>query len=286
MIITILRKQFAMARNNPLLAFVVVALCAFDVFVFRRDGNLLHGLCYIAAMWLCAYITDIWMQVFPPKASNPVVKKPTTEALIFLLFTALGVGFLVIRFMLFKDWNNAPKLYKLTALPLILFVFPIALAAYFLIKKYSLKNLGLRFDKSIFLALPIAAVTAITTWLVVPQNIHWTEMIKSEGIPQFLLEGFITAALCEEFMRFIGQTRLGAFFNNIGWGWFATVAIWALMHAPKWYADGNGDIVGALEGSARIIPLGLMWSYMIHRTKSIMPSLLVHATNLWGLQNP
>jgi membrane protease YdiL (CAAX protease family) len=28
-----------------------------------------------------------------------------------------------------------------------------------------------------------------------------------------------------------------------------------------------------------------MWSYMILRTKSIMPSILVHGSNLWGLQN-
>jgi membrane protease YdiL (CAAX protease family) len=37
--------------------------------------------------------------------------------------------------------------------------------------------------------------------------------------------------------------------------------------------------------SIRIIPIGLVWGYLTHRTKSFVPATLVHGANFWGLQN-
>jgi len=274
-----------MLKNNLFLSVVVVALSIFVLFNFNKEGHLIHGIAYLVAMWVCAFIIDIWMQLFPTKAPEVLVKEPKKESFLFILFELLGVAFLVIRFMIVKDWAHVNPWVKLSIIPLLLFIFPIAIAVYLLIKRYSIKQLGFRFDRSLLVSLPVAAVTALTTWLVAPENIHWKEAIQSEGIWAFLYEGFIMAALSEEFMRFVGQTRLGVLLKSAPWALFLTVTLWALMHTPKWYSDGNGDIYGALCASARIIPIGLMWSYMIHRTRSIMPSLLVHATNLWGLQN-
>jgi len=274
-----------MVKKHSVLSALLAILCIFVLFNFNKEGHLVHGLGYLAAMWVCAFIVDTWMQIFPSKAPEILVKDPKKESFFFALFTLLGVAFLVIRFMIIKDWTTVNHLVKLSLIPLLLFIFPIAIAVYLLIKKYSRKQLGLRFDRSLFVSLPVAAVTGLTTWLVAPDNIHWKEMIHSEGIWAFLYEGFIAVALCEEFWRFVGQTRLGVLLKNAPWALFITVTFWALMHTPKWYYDGNGDLYGALCGSVRIIPLGLMWSYMIHRTRSIMPSILVHATNLWGLQN-
>jgi len=31
--------------------------------------------------------------------------------------------------------------------------------------------------------------------------------------------------------------------------------------------------------------MGLLWGYMTHRTKSLLPAVLVHGFNLWGLHN-
>jgi membrane protease YdiL (CAAX protease family) len=38
-------------------------------------------------------------------------------------------------------------------------------------------------------------------------------------------------------------------------------------------------------GVVDIVPLGLLWGYLMHRTRSLLPSTLLHATNIWGLQN-
>ncbi len=109
-------------------------------------------------------------------------------------------------------------------------------------------------------------------------------MSEGGGIVGALRTGFIVAALSEEFFRVIGQTRLGALLHNVGMGWFLTTLIWALMHPPKWYGDDR-NLTEAMLGSIRIIPLGLVWGYLTHRTKSILPAILVHGTNVWGVQN-
>ncbi|GBL35552.1 hypothetical protein EMGBS15_11470 [Filimonas sp.] len=92
------------------------------------------------------------------------------------------------------------------------------------------------------------------------------------------------AGLSEEFFRVVGQTRLGVWTRSKGMGWFLTTFIWAFMHAPKWYGDGH-DLTEAILGFLRIIPLGLMWGYLTPRTKSLLPSVIVHGMNIWGLQN-
>jgi membrane protease YdiL (CAAX protease family) len=61
--------------------------------------------------------------------------------------------------------------------------------------------------------------------------------------------------------------------------------IWSVMHLPKWIGDGGGTLFDGLMGSLHIVPLGLMWGYITHRTKSIFPAILAHGMNVWGLQN-
>ena len=135
------------------------------------------------------------------------------------------------------------------------------------------------------IALPIIAISFITNRIVSPDSLTWDAVVaEGGGVLGAIFSGFIIAGLSEEFFRVIGQTRIGALIRNFGMGWFITTVIWALMHAPKWYGEGH-DITEALLSSVRIIPIGLMWGYLTHRTKSILPAVLVHATNVWGLQN-
>jgi membrane protease YdiL (CAAX protease family) len=34
-----------------------------------------------------------------------------------------------------------------------------------------------------------------------------------------------------------------------------------------------------------MMPIGFLWGYLTHRTKSLLPAVLVHGLNFWGLQN-
>jgi membrane protease YdiL (CAAX protease family) len=196
----------------------------------------------------------------------------------------LGYVFLFFRFWPTVDWQHLPGLIKLVLLPLLLFMFPIALAIYLLLKKYKLPNLGLRLN-GLLLVLPIVFISAIINHYVSPQSLTLTAVLEeSGGWFGAIFSGFIVAALSEEFFRFVGQTRLGAYFNNKGIAWFVTSLLWAFMHAPKWYGE-ELNMTEAVLGSLRIVPIGLMWGYLTHRTKSILPSVLVHGMNVWGLQN-
>ena len=82
----------------------------------------------------------------------------------------------------------------------------------------------------------------------------------------------------------MGQRRIGALLKNVGLGWLLITIIWALMHVPKWYSE-NHSLTETILSSIRIIPIGLMWGYINHRTKSILPAMLIHGTNFWGSQN-
>ncbi len=123
-----------------------------------------------------------------------------------------------------------------------------------------------------------------TAFLIAPQEVALHEVLASEGIIGALFMGIITAGLSEEFSRMLVQTRVGALLGNKPAGWFIASILWAFMHAPKWYGE-DGDLYEALMGSLRIVPLGLLWGYITHRTQSIVPGTWVHGLNVWGLQN-
>lgn len=94
----------------------------------------------------------------------------------------------------------------------------------------------------------------------------------------------ISAALPEEFLRFAWQTRVSALFANRTTGWLVATMIWAMLHAPKIWSESH-SLIGTSMGVVSIVPLGLLWGYLTHRMRSFLPSMLVHATDVWGLQN-
>jgi membrane protease YdiL (CAAX protease family) len=232
---------------------------------------------------LFSFITDLYTHWKPINESFRI-KNPTKETFYFVLCFVLGTIFLIVRFTGIVDWQNLKPLLKLIFVPLIIFTFPIALAIIMLLLKYKPKDLGLR-PKGLFVIIPIVLISATINRFILPNNLSWNSlMTEFGGVLNMLFLGFIVAALSEEFFRVIGQTRMGAMFKNNGMGWFITTVIWALMHAPKWYGEDK-DITEAILSSIRIIPIGLMWGYVTHRTKSILPSVFIHGLNVWGLQN-
>jgi membrane protease YdiL (CAAX protease family) len=212
------------------------------------------------------------------------VRQPKKETIYFILSFSLGFVFFYFRLSPAVDWQHLNGLVRLALLPLVLFVFPIALAIVLLYLKYKPSDLGFRL-RGFILIIPIVLISAITNRIVSPDSLTWAAVVaESGGVLASLYTGLVLAGLSEEFFRLVGQTRIGAYLNNAGIGWFIATVIWAFMHAPKWYAE-DPNMTEAILSSIRIIPIGLMWGYMTHRTKSILPSVIVHGTNVWGLQN-
>ena len=166
----------------------------------------------------------------------------------------------------------------------LLFVYPLFLFGYFVFhKRYRPQQLGVSFSMA-WVALPVTAIIGITTYLVVPQRMQFREVYEQSGVLSMLFLGFLTAALPEEFIRVLTQTRLGAVFADRGLGWLAASVLWALIHIPNFYSK-SGSLYSASMSAAGIVPIGLLWGYMSERLKSIAPSVLTHGVNLWGLHN-
>jgi membrane protease YdiL (CAAX protease family) len=283
MIIDALRFQLGKIRQNPITFFLIALTSVITIYVGYRHGTVKNAIVYLCVMWLCAYTVELYALYSPAKAEF-IVRNPKRETIYFLTCVFLGSAFLYFRTSPAIDWQHLPGLVKLAIIPLIIFVFPIALAIIMLLLKYKPKELGLRL-KGLPVAVPVIFICFITNRVFFPESLTLTKILEESGsIWNAMLTGFIAAGLSEEFFKTIGQTRIGALLKNNGLGWFITTIIWALLHAPKWYQESS-DITEALLSAVRIVPIGLMWGYITHRTKSFLPATIVHGMNVWGLQN-
>ena len=163
-------------------------------------------------------------------------------------------------------------------------MFPVFVVLILLRLKCKPRDLGFSLGPSSLMAVPIMLLMAGTALLVAPQDLTLGPILAVEGWTGLLVIGLFSAGLPEECARMLLQTRLGGWLKGPAMGLFIATVLWAFMHAPKWIGEG-GDLYEGIMGSVRIIPLGLLWGYMTHRTKSILPAVFVHGSNVWGLQN-
>jgi membrane protease YdiL (CAAX protease family) len=127
---------------------------------------------------------------------------------------------------------------------------------------------------------------AITLW-VAPEKSHWKEAYTEYGMWSSLFIGIITAALPEEFLRLLFQTRIGKACNSIPFGMFIASVIWGAMHIPVNYGHSHEPVTlyNSVSGISYLMPIGMFWGYLTQRTKSLLPAVFMHGFNLWGLQN-
>jgi membrane protease YdiL (CAAX protease family) len=247
---------------------------------FQLDAGT-QAFAYLLVCLMGALLADYFAARRPVPPLLPV-REPEKEAILFVGNVLLGFGFLIPRFVL--DWNHLPGLIRILVLAMLLFVFPIAMSLWLVLKRYTPSDLGFRFRGGVPFLLCLGLFFLAWKW-VCPQRLTLELVLDEAGGNWFMVvfSGFITSGLSEEFFRMVGQSRLK---NRLGpaWAWFLTSLIWALMHAPKWYAE-TGEWMEPVWSSLRILPLGLLWGYLTHRFQSLWPSTLLHALNFWGLQN-
>ena len=283
MIISAFNFQYQRIKSNLITFILIIATAISALYIGYRHDAIVRSIAYLFVMWLCSFFIDLYA-IWRPAKNDFIVRNPRKETLWFFVCILGSALFFFLRFSGILNWETINLALKLTIAVLLIFAFPIALAIIFLLMKYKPFDLGIRLQGFI-VVVPVIAISFLTNRIITPESLTWNRLIaESGGILEALYTGFIIAGLSEEFFRVIGQTRIGALVSNNGYGWFITTVIWALFHAPKWYMESH-DLGEALLSSIRIIPLGLMWGYMTHRTKSILPSVMVHGLNFWGLQN-
>lgn len=272
-------------RRNPLttglLTLLTLALIGWSIY----SENFTHTVGYCAIMILAAIIVEAAASPNPPTTPWPI-KDVRREAIIIALVFVMQILVTSLRFLAFPDFQHtAPWIKIMLLVCMIAFIYPVFLIIYFFfIKKYKLRDVGIAFSKSIWVALPVIAVIGVAAWFIAPAKIQFVEFFNEHGVLQLLALGFLSAAIPEEVMRVLAQTRLAGYFNNKALAWFLTGLLWALIHFPNFYHQSH-DAAGAFMSALGILPIGLLWGFMTDRLRSIWPSVLVHGTNLWGFQN-
>ncbi|MBO6515962.1 MAG: CPBP family intramembrane metalloprotease [Bacteroidia bacterium] len=258
----------------------------FTLFRFYEKGDVLHGLGYF--FFFHVGLLVIYVLTKNAKTREIEVRQPRKELVVGLVLTAIGVLTLFVHFYLRSSEIELGFLIRLPILiAMLLCTFPVGIALHLLRKRYKLSELGLRVKpvRILLLGLLVWALTGLFAYLFNPEGILWHRVMDEfGGVAGIILQGVIGAALAEEFLRFFLQTRLKNTVQSVPMSILIATIIWAFMHFPKDYFETD-DVYGLITYCIQIIPLGFLWGYLTHRTKSILPSVFAHGLNLWGFQN-
>ncbi|WP_424963690.1 CPBP family intramembrane glutamic endopeptidase [Ekhidna sp.] len=241
-------------------------------------------LTYLLTIGGCFLISEFFFYSGKMNLDKRRIDHAKTELLVIVVCQVIVVFMLFYWFVL-SDPQDLGKPVKIAVMIVrLLFAFPVFFLIYFVgIKRYTFRQLGFHF-RYWYIALPLIVLIGGVSYLVFPDGLQFQDVLKENGYLAFVTLGFITAAIPEEFTRNLLQTRLAKVLNSQSIGWIIASLFWALTHIPS-FGSQNGDFAGAAASALGILPIGLLWGYLNERYKSIIPSILIHGTNLWGLQN-
>ena len=269
-------------RHRPGISLALAGLAVAILVNAFVQHDLGRALLYLAVIAVSVVLIDITLVRWPVPTRPVPVRNARAEAVLLIGSFALGLFWLTGRFV----WSLRPEpgLLRLVWLAILVGCAFNALPAIVLLaRRYRITDLGLRIAG--LQAVPLVIATfAGATFALSPASITWHGALEETGSIGALIGTALLAAVPEEFFRFAWQTRVGAWLKDPAVGWLVASACWALLHAPKDWAESH-SLVATLMGVVNIIPLGLLWGYLTHRTGSMLPAIALHATNLWGLQN-
>jgi membrane protease YdiL (CAAX protease family) len=285
-IATSLQQHVHIVRTYPAAVLMVVSSGVIALYFGHADHRLGQAVAYLCAVWFCAFLVDVVVNSRPRRAVGfPIKYGAAREAVVILTCTLLGLVFLFVRFAS-GQWNAMLPIHRLLWMPLLLFTYPIILALIYLLHyRYTPGEIGANLHYW-YLPLLLHPVWGAITLTAAPDRVHWRSFIHENGIIGLVWTGLISSALCEEFTRTLLQTRLGLALHNKGLGFVAATFIWASLHIPvNLSSDPNASVWQVVIGSWGLMPIGLLWGYLTHRSKSLFPAVFMHGLNLWGLQN-
>lgn len=271
------------ARRHPLATGLVGAVATVILIRAHDAGDAGRAVAYLAVVVVSVLFIDLVVGR-SAGADRPVpVRGAGVEIGVLGLSFAVGLAWLYARFV--ADYQPPPGLLRLAWLALLIgCVFSALPAVFLLARRYRLSDLGFRLSG--LAAMPLVLATFAAASLVLfPGAVTWRGIVaETGGSWSAILFTALLAAVPEEFLRFAWQTRVGAWLQRPAVGWLVASVVWASLHGPKDWSESHaiGDTV---MGMVDILPLGLLWGYLTRRTGSMLPSVLLHLTNVWGLQN-
>ncbi len=288
------RRLFAhyagMIRRHPGAFAITLAISL--VTVFGTEGGEVGGwatAAYPLAMGVAALLFDAALLLRASPASPAVeVRRPAREVLVTLVPFCLGLVWLGLAAFAPREGALARLARPPGLLLVYLLLAPVVPLVTLWRAGYRRGALGLT-ARGAWAAPAVIAVIALTARAVMPWALRdaWA-FARTTGLPQTLALGLLVAALPEELYRFLLQSRLGALLRNPAAGWLLASFLWAFGHLPFHMKEAFLSLSGLAQGlrvSVALMPLGLLWGYLTHRSRSVLPAVLVHGTNLWGLHN-
>lgn len=272
-----------MLRRHPYVSIAVGTVSLAILVNGARQRDLVRAILYLAAVTGSGVAAEFVFRWRRCSSAAVPVRGASVETAVIVASFAFGLFWLYERFV--RQYAPPPGIGRVLWLAILIgCVFSALPALVLLLRHYRLQDLGVRLT-GIAAASIVLAIFAAAAAVSPVSTVTLPELFKASGGSVLTLIGIsLTAAVPEEFFRFAWQTRVGALFHNRAVGWFIASTAWAVMHAPRFWFQGHSAI-GTLMSVVDILPLGLLWGYLTHRTRSFLPSMLLHATNVWGLQN-
>jgi len=279
----IFQNARASITRHPLVFGLLVGIAVVVLVNSVVQHHASRGVCYLVAVALSFLLIEIVM-VRRRMSPRPVlVRNVRLELLMLGISFAAGFSWLYARFV--WEYRPPPGPARLAWLTILLgCVFNAAPALVLITRRYGVADLGLRVTGA-SIVLPVIAVFAATTLVFSRSSITWSAIVQETGGTIWGVVGAVlSAAVPEEFFRFVWQTRVAAWRRNHAAGWVIASFLWASLHGPKDWQESHS--LGATVISVlNITPLGLLWGHLTYRSRSILPSILAHGVNVWGLQN-
>jgi membrane protease YdiL (CAAX protease family) len=266
-------------------AVMCAALACVAIFVLAAStvrGHAGQAVGYLAAVGLGVVSIDGVCGWGQARARPIPVRDPRLESLMLMMCWVIAIAWLTGRFVFNYRPASAPLRLAWVVIGLGC-IFAVIPALFLLARRYWPADLGLRFT-GVLVALPVLAIFAAITFAFSPRSLTWPEIVREAGSPLGIVVMALSAAVPEEFFRVVWQTRIGAWAGSRAAGWLVATVVWAMLHGPKDFSESHSLVAAAID-VLDIVPLGLLWGYLTHRTGSFLPSLLLHGMNVWGLQN-
>lgn len=271
-----------LVRRHSTVSGVLAAVAMTILAAAIARGHVGQAVAYLSAVSVGVIAIDV-VSLLDRQARTRTtpVRHPPLESLMLFACWAIAIAWLTGRFVFDYRPASAPLrlLWVTCGLGSVFSVMP---ALFLLARRYWPTDLGLRFS-GIVTALPVLVVFAAIALIFSRGSMTWAE-IRQGNTTMGIVLMTLSAAVPEEFFRFVWQTRLAAWARNPAVGWMIATVAWAMLHGPKDFSESRSLTTAAVD-VVNIVPLGLLWGYLSHRTSSFLPSLLLHGMNVWGLQN-